>query len=200
MDFAHLNISHCVVHDDVPLRDELIGGCLVLVASIGICLSLNLQKKVHMDNVDPVTELPRVHFTRLPLWWTAVAANGISELMNLAALGFAPATLVAPLGCLTVVFNSLTAVFWLGEPFLRVDILGLLLIFLGTACVIVSQLGSVSAPITANYLIHALHQPLCQWYLGTIALGMAVLKLYFEPGMRRGIRGSTLVRAPSSAL
>ena len=48
MDFAHLNISHCVVHDDVPLRDELIGGCLVLVASIGICLSLNLQKKVHM--------------------------------------------------------------------------------------------------------------------------------------------------------
>lgn len=54
-----------------------------------------------MDNVDPVTELPRKHFTRLPLWWVAVAANGCSELMNLAALGFAPATLVAPLGCLT---------------------------------------------------------------------------------------------------
>ena len=96
------NLARCTSASGAPLRDLLIGFGLVVFASAGICLSLNLQKLVHMRNADPQTNQPRVHFTRLPLWWVAVVGNGISELVNLAALGFAPATLVGPLGCLTV--------------------------------------------------------------------------------------------------
>merc|ERR1712138_355968 len=96
----------------------IIAFFIVVVASAGICASVNLQKLVHVRNEGPDGQ-PLKHFTQIPLWWVAMIANTLSELFNLAALGFAPATLVAPLACLTVLFNSLTAVFWLGEPFLR---------------------------------------------------------------------------------
>ena len=59
--------------------------------------------------------------------------------LNLAALGYAPATLVTPLGCLTVVFNSIAASVFLGEPFLQRDILGIIFIFCGVVCVVGSQ-------------------------------------------------------------
>ena len=65
------------------------------------------------------------------------------ELVNLAALGFAPATLVAPLGCLSVVFNAFTAVFWLREPFFKRDLLGLALISAGVSCIVMGQVGAV---------------------------------------------------------
>tara|TARA_B110001452_G_scaffold190094_1_gene160301 strand:+ start:1690 stop:2175 length:486 start_codon:yes stop_codon:yes gene_type:complete len=113
------------------IRDIMIGFGLVVFASAGICGALNLQKLVHVRNADPVTGEPHVHFARLPLWWAGILLNTVSELVrpltaaearargkpcsqlpwrraqvNLAALGFAPATLVTPLGCITVAFNS----------------------------------------------------------------------------------------------
>ena len=171
------NLARCTAASGAPLRDLLIGFGLVVLASAGICLSLNLQKLVHMRNADPRNNNePRVHFTRLPLWWVAVVGNGIFELVNLAALGFAPATLVGPLGCLTVVFNSLTAVFWLREPFLRADLFGIFFIAAGTLCVVGSQAGSPQAPITYTYLRdEVLFSRLFWAYIGMLALGMLLM-------------------------
>ena len=95
-------------HDGISsgIRDTLIGFCLVVVASCGICAGLNIQKLVHMRNQDPMTGEPRVSYARLPLWWLGMVLNAAAELLNLAALGYAPATLVTPLGCMTVGLNS----------------------------------------------------------------------------------------------
>lgn len=119
--------------------DSLIGFGLVVVASAGICVALNVQKLVHLRTYDPVTRTQTMHFTKVPLWWAGVLGNAVFELMNLAALAFAPATLVAPLGCLCVVFNSLTAVFWLKEPFFKHDLIGLILISVGVGFIVSSQ-------------------------------------------------------------
>ncbi|RXM28452.1 NIPA-like protein 2, partial [Acipenser ruthenus] len=41
------------------------------------------------------------------LWWCAIILMGIGELGNFTAYGFAPATLVAPLGCVSVIGGAL---------------------------------------------------------------------------------------------
>lgn len=133
-------------------RDDMIGFVLVVLASAGICLSLNLQKMVHVRNTDPVTGQPMANFVTLPLWWVGSLLNAASELLNLAALGYAPATLVTPLGCLTVVFNAVAAVVFLGEPFFKRDLAGIVLIGGGVICVVLSQARAraVSAARTAR--------------------------------------------------
>ena len=130
------------------MRDELIGFSLTFVASLGICFSLNLQKLVHLGNFDPATGQASVSFLTLPLWWVGVLSNAAAELLNLAALGYAPATLVTPLGCLTVVFNCVTSAIFLKEQFLRRDLLGIVFIGAGVVCVVWSQVGSPAPPIT----------------------------------------------------
>ena len=98
-----------------------------------------------MRNVNAVTGRPEVSFVTLPFWWAGVILNAVSELLNLAALGYAPATLVTPLGCLTVVFNAIASAVLLREPFLRRDLLGIALIFVGVLCVVWSQVRRAPA-------------------------------------------------------
>jgi len=154
----------------------IIAFFIVVVASAGICASVNLQKLVHVRNEDPATGQPKKHFTQIPLWWVAMVANTLSELFNLAALGFAPATLVAPLACLTVLFNSLTAVFWLGEPFLRRDLLGLTTMIAGVTLVVLSSTFAPVAPVTPTYIATVVaFSPLPYAYLALIVGGLALL-------------------------
>lgn len=40
------------------------------------------------------------------IWWCGVLLMGIGELGNFAAYGFAPASLIAPLGCVSVIGES----------------------------------------------------------------------------------------------
>lgn len=54
-------------------------------------------------------EHPRPYF-KSALWWVGAALMAVGEMGNFAAYGFAPITLIAPLGCMSVT----------GEPFLCV--------------------------------------------------------------------------------
>ena len=130
----------------------MIGFSLVVGASCGICLALNIQKWVHVKNTDPQTGQPIVSFTALPMWWAGTLLNIVSEILNLAALGYAPATLVTPLGCLTVVFNAIAAALIQKEPFFKQDLFGFASIFAGVLCIVRSELGAPTPPITPSYL------------------------------------------------
>ncbi|KAL1522926.1 hypothetical protein AB1Y20_017891 [Prymnesium parvum] len=138
--------------NEQQLQDELVGFVLVVGASLGICAALNIQKYVHTRNVDPATGCARRSFLRIPLWWGGMVLNTASELANLAALGYAPAALVTPLGCLTVVFNSLSSNLLLGEPCFRRDLLGIALICAGVTCVVFSQSNTSPVTISPDYL------------------------------------------------
>jgi drug/metabolite transporter (DMT)-like permease len=180
------------------IKDTLIGFGLVLFASVGISAALNIQKVVHVRNQDPITGEPRANFTRMPLWWVGMLLNSVSELVNLAALGFAPATLVTPLGCITVGINSVTSVVWLGEPFLKRDLLGVVLLTAGVACVVMSQVGAPVQPITPHYLItQVFRSPLFWAYVALVACGLLVLCCCVE---RRYARRYSWVYLGESAL
>lgn len=98
--------------------------------------------------------------------------------LNLAALGYAPATLVTPLGCLTVVFNAVAAAVMLREPFLRRDALGIFFIFVGVLCVVCSSVGAPAPPITPDMLRYHTFRSSRFWILvGGVPLALLTLYL-----------------------
>ena len=75
------------------LRDDMIGFALVFCASMGICLSLNMQKLAHLRNTNAVTGQAEVSFLTLPFWWIAALLNVLSELVRTVPhLFFSPCT------------------------------------------------------------------------------------------------------------
>ena len=63
--------------------------------------------------------------------------NALGELGNLLALGFAPASVVTPVGAVGVVFNAVFASIFLKEPFRKIDLIGLVLIITGIVVVVI---------------------------------------------------------------
>ena len=68
---------------------------------------------------------------KVPLWWIGMLMNIFGELGNLLAYGFAPASLVAPVGCVGVFANEIIAVVFLKEPFRKQDVVGLVGVIIG---------------------------------------------------------------------
>uniref|UniRef100_A0A8C5AZN8 NIPA like domain containing 2 n=1 Tax=Gadus morhua TaxID=8049 RepID=A0A8C5AZN8_GADMO len=58
------------------------------------------------------------------LWWCGVLLMGVGELGNFAAYGFAPASLIAPLGCVAVIASAIISVAFLKETLRATDIVG----------------------------------------------------------------------------
>lgn len=58
-----------------------------------------LQKYTHLRQAERGS---KPYYTSA-VWWFGVILMGVGELGNFAAYGFAPATLIAPLGCVSVI-------------------------------------------------------------------------------------------------
>ncbi len=65
-----------------------------------ISLPMLLQKYAHLRIEDDINAK---HYTRYPIWWLGLVLMGLGELGNFTAYGFAPASLVAPLGTTAVI-------------------------------------------------------------------------------------------------
>nr|KAF6405366.1 NIPA like domain containing 2 [Rousettus aegyptiacus] len=83
---------------------HLFGVLLAILGNLVISISLNIQKYSHLQSAH--RERPRPFF-RSVLWWAGLVLMALGETGNFAAYGFAPITLIAPLGCMSVT----------GEPF-----------------------------------------------------------------------------------
>ena len=59
-----------------------------------------LQKYTHLRNEKAESQK---HYLRMPLWWFGFILMVLGEVGNFSAYGFAPASLVAPLGTTTVI-------------------------------------------------------------------------------------------------
>uniref|UniRef100_A0A8C4VNJ2 NIPA like domain containing 2 n=1 Tax=Gopherus evgoodei TaxID=1825980 RepID=A0A8C4VNJ2_9SAUR len=63
-------------------------------------LIINFQKYAHLRLACQANQKP---YYASKLWWCGIILMGLGELGNAAAYGFAPATLIAPLGCVSVI-------------------------------------------------------------------------------------------------
>ncbi|KAL2767010.1 NIPA-like protein 2 isoform a [Daubentonia madagascariensis] len=83
---------------------HLLGVLLAILGHLVISISLNIQKYSHLQLAQQ--EHPRPYFKSV-LWWAGVLLMAVGETGNFAAYGFAPITLIAPLGCMSVTGTTL---------------------------------------------------------------------------------------------
>ncbi|KAM7420191.1 hypothetical protein PAMA_014748 [Pampus argenteus] len=111
-----------------PLRTYLLGIIISICGNVLISISLNIQKYAHVRQSQRGS---KPYYTSV-LWWSGVVLMGIGELGNFAAYGFAPASLIAPLGCVSVIASAIISVAFLKETLRVSDIVGGTLAITGT--------------------------------------------------------------------
>ncbi|XP_069778636.1 NIPA-like protein 2 isoform X3 [Narcine bancroftii] len=156
----------------------LMGTILAITGNILISISLNIQEKniepdeekkygqELMDNIRNNEEkythvrlLYRASLTpyyKSKLWWCGIFLMGLGELGNFAAYGFAPATLVAPLGCVSVIASAAISVVFLKEKLRSSYILGGSLAVLGTYLLVTFAIygqQEITATKIQNYIV-----------------------------------------------
>ncbi|XP_073535708.1 NIPA-like protein 2 isoform X1 [Phyllobates terribilis] len=126
-------------------KNLIFGIILSIAGSFLISISLNLQKYTHVRLAQRQDPLP---YYKSKLWWCGVLLMGIGELGNFAAYGFAPATLIAPLGCVAVIGSAAISVLFLKESLRASDVIGGTLAVTGTY-LLVTFSPNVSQDVTA---------------------------------------------------
>ena len=111
---------------------HLAGALSCVVGNFLISLSLNLQRRAHRDNT------AGLHYTRLKAWWVAIFCMFVGEIGNFLAYGMAPASLVSPLGAITVISNAVLSRVLLSEPMPRQKAAGVVLALIGAVLIAVN--------------------------------------------------------------
>jgi poly(3-hydroxybutyrate) depolymerase len=129
-------------------EEEVNGGHLFLGVSfsffgnLGIAASMCVQKRAHNMIVD---DGDKIKFYQSPMWWFGMIMNIIGEVGNLLAYGFAPASVVAPVGAVGVVGNCIFAWYFLKEHLGVRDFIGTGVVMIGVILVV------VGAPETSHH-------------------------------------------------
>jgi hypothetical protein len=77
-------------------------------------------------------------YLKSPYWWAGIILMTIGEAGNFLAYGFAPASIVSPLGVVALISNCIIAPFMLKEPFRKRDALGVIIAVGGAVTVVLS--------------------------------------------------------------
>ncbi|XP_078254168.1 NIPA-like protein 2 [Rhinoraja longicauda] len=134
-------------------QTNLLGTILAITGNILISISLNIQKYTHVRLLCQKSLKP---YYKSKLWWCGIFLMGLGELGNFAAYGFAPATLVAPLGCVSVIASAAISVVFLKERLRSSDILGGSLTVLGTYLLVTFAINGqqeITAIKIRNYIV-----------------------------------------------
>ncbi|NWH29501.1 NPAL2 protein, partial [Chloropsis hardwickii] len=134
-------------------QTQLFGVLLAAASNFLISVSLNIQKCAHLRLVCQAEQKP--HYTS-KLWWCGITLLSLGEAGNFTAYGFAPVTLVAPLGCVSVIGSVFISVLFLRKTIRTADILGGTLTITGIY-LLVTFAPNVPQELTArqvqNYLV-----------------------------------------------
>jgi ABC-type Zn2+ transport system substrate-binding protein/surface adhesin len=118
--------THTHTHAHISLRYYTsIGAIISIMGNLCISGGLNVQKFVHMKIADAESGghdgVISTNYAQHRVWWIGMVLMALGEMGNFGAYFFAPASLVAPLGTVTVVSNAIIAPLCLGETFRRRD-------------------------------------------------------------------------------
>ncbi|KAL2820542.1 magnesium transporter NIPA-domain-containing protein [Aspergillus cavernicola] len=84
----------------------------------------------------------RKSYLRSPYWWAGIILMTLGETGNFMAYGFAPASIVSPLGVVALISNCVIAPFMLKEQFRKRDLWGVLVAVAGAVVVVLSAKSS----------------------------------------------------------
>ncbi|RVE62194.1 hypothetical protein OJAV_G00154710 [Oryzias javanicus] len=140
---------------DNPLQAYLVGILISICGNVLISFSLNIQKYAHVRQAQRGS---KPYYTSA-VWWCGVILMGVGELGNFAAYGFAPASLIAPLGCVSVIASAVISVVFLKETVYTSDIVG------GTLAITGTYLLVTFAPHTSTHITaHLVQYYFISWH------------------------------------
>lgn len=84
----------------------------------------------------------RKSYLRSPYWWVGIVLMCLGEVGNFLAYGFAPASIVSPLGVVAMISNCVIAPFMLKEKFRKRDLWGVIIAIAGAVVVVMSAKSS----------------------------------------------------------
>uniref|UniRef100_A0A3P9JB93 NIPA like domain containing 2 n=1 Tax=Oryzias latipes TaxID=8090 RepID=A0A3P9JB93_ORYLA len=138
-----------------PLQNYLLGILISICGNVLISFSLNIQKYAHVRQAQRGS---KPYYTS-GVWWCGVTLMGVGELGNFAAYGFAPASLIAPLGCVSVIASVVISVVFLKETVYTSDIVG------GTLAITGTYLLVTFAPHTSTHITaHLVQYYFISWH------------------------------------
>lgn len=113
-------------------------------------------------------------YLRSPYWWAGMLLMLVGESGNFLAYGFAPASIVSPLGVVALVSNCIIAPCLLKERFRQRDFWGVA-VAIGGACTVVLSAKTSEADLGPNELWSAITRWEFELYLGITAVMIIVL-------------------------
>lgn len=122
------------------------------------------------------SQKPRKSYLRSPLWWIGITLMITGEAGNFLAYGFAPASIVSPLGVVALISNCLIAPLFLHERFRKRDLLGVIIAVGGTVTIVISAQGS-NPKLGPDQIWHLIKQWEFLVYLGVTALVTIMLMI-----------------------
>nr|XP_005283353.1 magnesium transporter NIPA2 [Chrysemys picta bellii]XP_042696773.1 magnesium transporter NIPA2 [Chrysemys picta bellii] len=117
------------------------------------------------------------------LWWAGLLSMGAGEVANFAAYAFAPATLVTPLGALSVLVSAILSSYFLNEKLNLHGKIGCLLSILGSTVMVIHAPQEEEVE-TLNEMSHKLGDP--GFVVFATAVVIVSLILIFVVGPRHG--------------
>ena len=121
----------------------------------------------------------RKTYLKSPIWWTGLLLMVIGEMGNFVAYGFAPASVVSPLGVVALISNCIIAPIMLHEPFRRRDLWGVVVAIAGAVTIVVSAKPS-ETKLGPDLIWHAITQLEFEVYMLVTAVLMVVGMLASE--------------------
>eukprot|EP01084_Bolivina_argentea_P219527 372309_1 len=142
---------------DEETLNLIIAVVLASLGAIAQAIGYVVQKKGHNQvnagNLTIVNEKDKQSYTTSCLWITGFLIYVIGSLLTAAALKWGAQSVVSPLGALTLVANTILATKFLGEPFEREDIWGIILVIAGSTIAVIFGPKSEGPDPTIDELI-----------------------------------------------
>ncbi|KAK9305105.1 hypothetical protein QLX08_003785 [Tetragonisca angustula] len=114
------------------------------------------------------------------MWWTGLLSMGVGEVANFAAYAFAPASLVTPLGALSVLISAILASKYLNEKLNLLGKIGCLLCILGST-ILVIHAPKEEEINTLNELLEKVKDPGYIIYMLIVIVCSILIIFYFGP-------------------
>ena len=148
---------------------------LAVIGNIIINIGMNSMKHAHNINSDPETGKPIKHFSRIPWWWAGMLGIVGGEVGNLIAYGYAPASIVTPIGSIGVVTNVILTTFVLKERLTLRILVGVGLVIAGIAMTVIFAPLSMIFVGSSNLWTDVLFRPNFAIYLAWMAVMLLIL-------------------------
>ncbi len=162
----------------------LIGILCSIIGNIFISFALNIQRYAHLrhsaksSQADADLNQPPSPPFRSWHWWLGITLMTIGECGNFIAYGFAPASIISPLGVVTIISNCVIAPVLLKETFRVRDGMGVLLAIAGVITLVLSS-SSQESKLSPGDILTAISRTAFVVYFA-VTLGLIVVLVYLS--------------------